>query len=162
LNDAIEEDFWYTLNLDYPETILPSIFNLGIRRLSEFVMLAKHCFKIFTSIFEYHRICHDQAFVNVENHIEEFIDMHAKLHLLQCFCLIGVSFFLWRQDEIVGLGLCFSEIIFEGGLEHIQMVFDFLVDSVSDLLGDVSALFSLCLKLLELKISGDPLSELLL
>jgi len=95
LNDAIEKDFWYTLNLDYPETILPSIFNLGICRLSEFVILAKHCFKIFTSIFEYHRICLDQAFVNVENHIEEFIDMHAKLHLLQCFCLIGVSFFLW-------------------------------------------------------------------
>ena len=88
--------------------------------------------------------------------------MHAKLHLLQCFCLIGVSLFLWRQDEIVGLGLCFSEIIFEGGLEHIQMVFNFLVDSVHDLFGDVGALFSLCRKLLELKISGDPLSELLL
>ena len=162
LDYAIEKDFWYALNLDDPETILPSILNLGIRRLSKFVAWAKHGLKIFTSMFEDNWICLNQAFVNAEDHIKEFVNMHAKLHLLQRFRLIRVSFFLWRKDEIVCLGLCFSKIIFEGGCEHIQVVHNLLIDDMHNLLGYVCTLFSLCLELLELKISRDPLLELLL
>ena len=99
LDDAVEEQFWHTLDFDEAKSVLGALLIDFAMDFLEAIWCAEHCSEVLAPLFEDLRVSFDENLaVNFEYNIVEFVKVHADFHILQCLTLFPIFVILRRLN----------------------------------------------------------------